>query len=378
MTGWIAQERRPGPAPPWFWFAAVALAFTVFGVLFGLLLTLDVAQPLDVERSVAADGPAVFRLLLGSAGVVATRILSAATAGVAVLAVAIVGHRLWHSPAAGLLAALLFATDPAMLALGATATPPAGVLALAFLGLAGVMVRADAARWAGAVALALAAMLLPALVLWSPALLALVLLRGHIYAAPKHLAIAAGQTLGALALGAALGLVLGAGWPDCLRPGHLDGLVLGSIPALGGGSRHALHNPAVWFGGLGTLLFLAGGALVQTVGRFRLQRLPGRLQVRLPGPLGRTPGRALWLLVLALAAPLPLLWLPLFALALAGGIRELGEDARGFGVLIGVLVAGFALVYTWRLWGLVTGTAGPEDAADLLGVLPWAKAAVCT
>jgi len=372
-TAWIARERHlKVRVPPWYGSGAVLLPVAVFALL--AWLAGRAGPPIAAEDATLDEGPVLLRALYTALGTAGARVLSAAAAAATIAATALLGLRFWHSPAVGLLAGALVAVDPSLLAYGHTATPVTLVLALGLLALVAFTSPRAWPRWIGAALLFLGAFIGPSLLLWSVPLLPFVLLRGHIYAAPKHLGLAVLQTLAAPALGVLLAVLVAQGpppgLPACLRTSGVEGLLLATVPGLGAG-RFAVPDPALWFGGLLTLAFLGGAAILHVVGRFRIQRLPGRLQLRLPQPLSRLQARSLWLLAFALFAPMPVFWLPLLALGIGAGIRALGEDARGFGGLIAVLVLGFALVYAVRLWGLVTGTATPEEAGRLLSIVPW-------
>src|SRR5205085_1001793 len=115
-------------------------------------------------------------------------------------------------------------------------------------------------HWAGAAALWLAALADPRSLLWSPALALLLLVRGHIYAAPRHLGLALGQALGIPATAAPSHLPLTAGAPP---PAPLAWLPLFAL-ALGAGIG-ALAEDAPGFGLAvgGVLLLFAALGLVR-------------------------------------------------------------------------------------------------------------------
>jgi hypothetical protein len=230
---------------------------------------------------------------------------------------------------------------------------------------------------AAAHALAVAVLALPSAALWIVPLGFLLLLRGHIYAAPQHLGLALAQValVPVLAL-LARGLAEGDLWsmPDCLSPSLGAALLLQELRMPGPGLL-VVPNPVTWLAGADTVLFLGLGGVAFTLARFRLARAPGRLQVRVVSPFPPVLARGLWLMLLVLLAP-PVAWLPLLALALALGIRELGDDAPGFGVMLAVVVLGFTAVVLWRAWMAVAGDAG--GVADALDLVPWAEAIPCT
>lgn len=367
-TSQIAQERvHPGRPGPLFLAAAGLAAAGVFGL--ALWLGAAPGGPTVAERT----SPSLVSLL----GLPGGRALSALCAAATVAAVAAAGRRLLHSDAWGILAALLVALDPALLAMGRLALPETVAVAGLTMALAAFLSRSPSLHWVGSAALSLATLADPRALMWSLPLALLLLVRGHIYAAPRHLALALGQSLGIPAAAAGLHLLVSAGTlpESCLFLSRAVALRLTIVADLGGGIA-AAHNPATWFGGLGAFLFL-GGAAVGLVGRqFRIARLPGRVQLRLAEPLPPLLARGLWLLLLALLAPSPLLWLPLLALALGAGIAALAEDAPGFGVAVAGVLLLFAALGLVRAWGLVQG--GAELApGSMAGLVPWGRVAAC-
>jgi hypothetical protein len=381
---WIARERLvEDVVPAWFWYGVATLFLATLAVG-GYLATLAPEEPLGLEAPLfagaEAEGPVVLQVAFPALGLMGARLLTAIFMAAGVAAVAVAAHRLWHSPGAGLLAGALVGADPALLSFGHLASAAGIVFGIAMVALALLLLPARGGHWVAAGLVFLATFLHPGLLVWSIALFVLVLLRGHIYAAPKHVIVAGAQTILPMAIGALLAHLAAVGAADgiaaCLTPSTWRALSLASVAGIGG-TRHAVHNAAVWYGGLAALLYLASGAIGTVLSSFRLQRLPGRLQVRLPRPLARHHGRALWLLVLVLFVPVPFLWLPLFAMALAGGVWYLSEDAPGFGFMVGLLIAAAALFYAVRLWGLVHGTATPQEAAELLHIVPWMTPVTC-
>lgn len=375
VASWIARERlNPGPpSRPW-----VAGA-----VLLGLVVTVVVAAVgLYPTGRVAAEeafleGDAFLPALQAFASAPVARAWSAIAGGALVAATTFAARRLLHADGPALLAGLLVALDPMVLAHGRLATQVAPATALAVGGLALFLAVTPTLHWIGSAAYALACFLDPHNLLWMVPLAAMMLVRGHIYAAPRHLLVAGAQTVLVPAAAAVLGMVgadsLSRG---CTQVGRLDGFLLAVVPHAGG-NVHAVPNPALWLAGIAALAFLGGTALADVLRGFRLQRLPGRLQIRLPRPLRREQGRALWLLALAAFAPTPVLWVPVLAMAIAAGVQELSRDARGFGGVVGAFVVGFAVAYTIRLLPVVTGDAGPEQAADLARVVPWTRIESC-
>ncbi|MGB0653713.1 MAG: hypothetical protein ACPGQL_10995 [Thermoplasmatota archaeon] len=350
----------------------LSLAVVVLLVVVGTDLP---TEPIAAE-SALLESDGVTALLYEAMDVRAARLATALAAGLAVAAAGAATRQLLHSDGAGLLAAFLVAADPAFLARGQLALPTVPAVALAMGAFAFALVDRHAARWGAGILLATATLLQPTLLLWSAPLAALVLLRGNIYAAPKHLGLALLQ-IGLLPLLAFIGaLASGHDLAGCLDPARWAALRLAVAHDLGAG-RIAFHSPAVWLAGWAALLLLGIEALATAGRHFRMARLPGRLQLRLVEPLRPSQGRILWLLLLAATAPLPSLWLPLAAAALAAGIKELSGDAPAFGGAVAAGTALFALLYLVRLWGVVDGSASPEEAARLLDIVPWARIQGC-
>lgn len=377
---WIALERI-GPGASRLWFGAAA---SVMGALVAFLLIGLVPEgvPFRVgEVGYLRDNGLPLAHLYKALGATGARIVASILAGVAVTATAFAARRLSHSNAVGLVAPLLLALDPRFLAEGHLALAHAPLVALSMLALAAFLSDRDGMHWWGAVMLSLAATVDLTVVLWGGVLGAMVLMRGHIYAAPKHLGTAAGQTVGlpllvgAVAHGSAFvgGRVPGGA---CLAPPWWDVLLLRTALDHGGGF-YGVHNPATWFAGLGALVFLAAVSFWFLGRDFRVARLPGRVQLRLTDRLPRTYGRALWILLLVVFAPVDL-WLPLLAIALGIGVQELSQDAKVFGSVIHVAAVLFALAYLVRLWPLVAGTADAASAVELAQVMPWGRVQACT
>ncbi len=365
-TSAIAQE-RVGPGRP------NGLFFVALLVLAGAAVV--VAYRLGVaQEETPAEAAGSYGLSIDTA-----RSVSAAAFGVAIAATGWAARRLLHSGPAGLLAAGLVALDPALLAFGHTAVPHLLLFSLAMIALAGACSAIPLFHWISGLALAAAAVLDPIALLWCIPLAILLLVRGHIYAAPRHLASTAIQVVAVPLLGAVVHL-LGHGGLEtiqgCLMIGRWDALTLSATLRLGP-TTHALHNPATWLAGMGALLFLAFGGIGVAVARFRMARLPSRIQLRLLTPLHPALSRGIWILLFAVTAPWPLLWLPLFAMALAGGVRELADDARGFGIAVAVALLCFAALTLYRAWDLAAGTADPSEVGDLLGLVPWTTSEGC-
>ncbi len=365
---------NPGPAPKW-WLAAV-LILSVSVTVALAAIGLSPGGRVDAEESFL-EGDAFLPALQAFASAPVARAWSAVAGGILVASTAWATRRLLHADGPALLAGLLVAFDPLMLTHGRLATQVAPATSLAVLGLAAFLTSRPSAHWFGSAAFGLACFLDPMNLLWAGPLAAIMLVRGHIYAAPQHLLTSGTQTLAIPAAAAVLGMIgadsLARG---CMQVGRFEGLVLAAVPHAGGGI-YAVPDPALWLAGLAALAFLGGTALVTVLGGFRLQRLPGRLQIRLPQPLRREQGRALWLLLLATLAPTPVLWVPVLAMAIAAAVQDLSRDASGFGVVVGTFVVGFAIAYLVRLLPVVLGTAGPEEAADLATVVPWTQIRDC-
>lgn len=364
----IAQE-RVAPARPAAVFILVlvtlACAVTVTALLLG-----QGAAAVPAERQ--ADGPTG----LAGLGLGTGRALAAVAAGLAVVAVGLAGRRMSHSSAAGLLAAALVAADPAFLVQARLAVPNSVVIAALAWALAFVASPIPLLHWLAGLCLAVGVFFQPWAILWVFPLMAFLLLRGHIYAAPQHLGLAFVQVavlpLVAFGLHALLAGGLGAA-PACLTLAPWSMLALLEVVQPGPGLL-LLPDPIVWLGGAGALSFLGVGGLAFVMASFRVARAPGRLQVRVVSPMPPVLARGIWLLLLALLAP-PVVWLPLFAIALAMGIRELGDDAPGFGVALAVVLLAFAALVLARAWGAVVGLDG--GVAEAMELVPWATATSC-
>lgn len=375
ITSWIARERLTPGAPPNLWTGAVILLSLIVTILLAAI-GLGPAGRVAAEEAFR-NGDGFLPALQAFASAPVARAWSAIAGGALVAATMVATRRLLHADGPALLAGLLVALDPMVLTHGRLATQVAPATALAVAGLALFLATSPTLHWIGSASYALACFLDPQNLLWMLPLAAMMLVRGHIYAAPQHFTIATAQTVLIPAAAAVLGVVgadsLSRG---CTQVDRLDGLLLAVVPHAGSGI-YAVPNPALWLAGIAALVFLGGTALVDVLRGFRLQRLPGRLQIRLPHPLRREQGRALWLLALALFAPTPLLMVPMLAMAIAAGVQELSRDARGFGAVVGTFVVGFAIAYTLRLLPVVTGSVGPEQAAELARVVPWTTIASC-
>ncbi|MES2154263.1 MAG: phospholipid carrier-dependent glycosyltransferase [bacterium] len=369
-TSLIAQERvEPGPPGPTFVGLAMAMALGACGV--AAYLGLRPGGPFPVEEATAGNPGSMYFPL----GLHAARGVSAFAGGFAVAACAFAARRLWHSDAVGLLAAAILALDPGFIATARVATPEMLGIAALVGALAFLLAAAPWSHWAGAGLLALAALVDPRTVLWGLPLAAMTVLRGHIYAAPRHLGKAALQTGAAPLAGALLNLLSGApglALPPCQVPIG-SRLLLLEAPDFGGVA--AVHDPVTWFAGMGALLLLAGAALWMVLNQVRMARLPGRLQLRLSTGLPAPHGRILWLLVLALAAPFGTVWVVLFAIALAAGIGLLAEDAPGFGATVALVVLLFGVLALVRAWPMLHSMGDVGEAAS--GLVPWGSLTPC-
>lgn len=364
----IAHERAgPGAPSPGFLLAAILLAAATLAV--GIFLAARGPAALPVEQEAASLAG------WGSLDVRAARYVAVGAQAALVGAVAMAGRRLAHSETAGLLAAALVAADPSGLLVGSLGVPQAVGAAGLLWALALATSPVPLFHWLAGLALAVATLALPTAAVWILPLALILLLRGHIYAAPQHLGLGLAQVAVLPLAALALRLVLeGVGAvPACLTPSLLDALTLRALAAPGP-DLLVVPNPVTWMAGAGALASLGLGGLAVAIGRFRVARAPGRLQLRVVSPFPPILARGLWLLLLALLAP-PAAWLPLFALALAMGVRELGEDAPGFGLALALVLLVFAGLVLVRAWGAVHGS--PGGAADALDLVPWARSVPC-
>lgn len=365
----IARERQvANPAGPFFWTTSLALAVAAVAVT--LWLAAHAGSALPAEEALAQGGGPL-GALLDAIGTGPARALAAVFSGFAVAGTAWAGRSLFHSDAVGLVAGALVALDPSVLAVGHLAVPGMVATGSSLAALAMLLTPRPVLHWLASPLLTVAALALPAVLVWLVPLAVLALLRGHIYAAPRHLATVTAQVIAIPAATAMVAFWLagtqGPPW-DC--NGFWLGLSLGGTADLGGVA--APRNPITWFGGLGSLLILGGAATALVLARFRIARLPGRLQLRLEGPLSPGYARILWLLALCAAAPLAL-WLPLLALALVAGVQQLAEDAPGFGLAVSAGLLLFAALGLARAWPAVTG----EDAQAALRLIPWTRLGGC-
>lgn len=371
-TSAITLERSSLGAPSW-WFLA-GLVLLCSGVLALGLSTAALGSVTPAERE--ASG-----LFWGleDVGLQVARSTSAVATTLTVVALAVAGRTLTRSDVGGLLAAALVALDPALLAYGRLALPTALLLA----GLAWTLTLLLSARpgavWLGSLVLLGAASIDPRALAWGPVLAVLLLLRGNIYAAPRHLGIALVQAILIPGLGALLHLALDQSWSatvGCLSPASWSLLALRQV-LLPGASIAIVPNPVTWFAGLGALLFMGLGSVVFAATKFRVARANGRLQARLVSAPPAALGRGLWLLLLAATLAIPQAWVIPFVLALALGVQDLGSDAPGFGLALALLLIAFAVVVLVGTWPGILGTAGPQGVTDALRMVPWAEGTPC-
>lgn len=371
-TSAITQERA-GNGP-------LALPFTAGLLLLGLAAG-GLAFGLGLRGGEAAAEASAEPLLFGLAdeGLAFARTTSALATAVLVMAVALAGRSFSRSGIAGLLAGALVLLDPATLAYGRLAVPTALTLACLAVALACFAASRPWVPWVGAGALALGAFIDPRVLAWGPVLALFTLLRGHIYASPRHLGIATAQALlipavGLVAHGLAEGML--ASVPACLAPAQWRLLTLQAV-IQPGAALALVPNPVTWFAGLGATLFLGLGGAGFGASRFRLARANGRIQARLMSPFPAVFGRGVWLLLLAAALPIPQAWILLFALALALGVQDLGEDAPGFGLTLAVALLLFAAIVLWRAWDAIAGTGGAAGVAHAMDLVPWSQPVAC-
>ncbi len=377
VPSWIPQERMdPSQPPPAFLAVVIFLALATTVLL--LVLASRAGDPTPSETAFTEDRAGPWSILYRGIGVDAARAVSAILAGVAILGAGFAGRRLFHSSSVGATAAALVALDPAFLAESHLALPSAPLLAMLLVSLAAFLHIRPAWHVAGVAAMVLAVLVTPWALLWSIPLVAILMLRGHIYAAPKHLSVAAAKAFLVPAVAAAL--VLGSARrlgpvdiPACLVPGRGEALFLQGVLQHGEG-LFAVYNPVTWFGGLGAIVMLGLAALAYVLRDFRLARLPGRVQVRISTALPRHHGRILWLALLVVMVPHPVLWLPLLAMALAAGIEDMSRDARAFGITVQAAAILFAIIYLARVWSLVVGGADSMAIEDLA---PWSQPSGC-
>ena len=371
-TSAITQERAgSGPLPLGFVAIALLLAGASGATAWGLGLQ---GGEVAAERYAR---PLLFGMADESLAV--GRAISALATAITVLAIAFAGRSFTRSAVAGLLAAALVAADPSVLVYGRLAVPTAPTLSMLAVGLACFAASRPWVPWIGGIALAVGAAIDPRVLLWGSVLALFTLLRGHIYASPRHLGTALAQAVLVPALGAVVHVVVEGMWasvPQCLAPGAWRALALqGAI--LPGPSLLAQPNPVTWAVGLGAILFLGVGGAGFGALRFRLARANGRVQARLVSPFPAVFGRGIWLLMLAFLVPVPQAWILLAVLALALGIQDLGEDAPGFGLALAIALLAFAALVLWRSWAAVAGTGGAEGVQDALALVPWAEAHAC-
>jgi hypothetical protein len=364
----IAQERiQPGPAGPLFLAAAAASGLATFAV--AAVLGIHPSQPTGAELLSPTPG------LLGTH---AARLLSATAAGATVIAICFFARQLLHSDAFGLLAGAFVALDPGFLAMARLGTLDTVALAALAGSLALYFGSHSWQHWLAGATLGAAVAIDPRALLWGIPFSLVALLRGHIYASPRHLGVAVSQAVALPAVGLVVGVGLTQGELTLLpcTGDPLRRLLLLNSSDYGDGIL-ALHDPVLWLGGAFALLFLAGAGLYVIGRQFRIARLPGRVQLRLSNPLPPNHARVLWLVPFALVFPFPSAWLLVFAVALAAGVAFLAEDAPGFGGTVAIVLLAFAIIAVFRVWPLLAGGAEAGRVDDLMGLVPWTQAEPC-
>lgn len=308
------------------------------------------------------------------------RVLVAVAAGATVTAAGFVARRFTHGAGLGVLASVLVALDPALLVDGQLALPAAVLRFAAVAALALALGGHPIYHWLVPVPLIVGGLIEPWFLLWGVAIALMLLFRGHIFAAPKHLRDALFQGIG-LPLLAGIPLLIAVNQVIITTdvtcgPSMMASILLLDVPHYATGLV-AFMNPVVVLGGLGVLAGLAIAALVQVGGTFRLARLPGRVQIRLPERLGRIPSRALWLAAFALVMPAPQVAIVIGAVAIALGVQGLMVDSPVFATVVAILTAGFAVLVVVRLAPVIAGTADVEGLTDILQWLPWVDPNAC-
>lgn len=313
-------------------------------------------------------------------GFTALRVFMGLAAGATVIATAFVTRRFTHDLGMGILAAVLVSLDPALLVDGQLAVPDALLRFAAVAALALALGGHPVYHWLVPIPIAVGVLLEPWFLAWGAVLALLLLFRGHIFAAPKHLRNATLQGVlipGLVAIPAFIAIRQTIVTESVVCAPDAGRALLGmDVPQFANGLV-AVPNPVVAVGGLAVLLALLMGAVAQLAVSFRLARLPGRIQVRLPRRLGRTPSRALWLAALAVAMPAPQVALVIGAIAIAVGVQALMADSPVFGAVVGILTAAFAVVVVVRLGIIIIGDASQVDLDGILQWLPWVQPIGC-
>lgn len=340
VDSWIAKERLLVPSGVWIHVLLSLVAAGLAGLLIWLALEKETLAVETEYDTLLAKGLHLHE----NTG----RILTALAAGAAVAIWGANARRLYHSNGIGLATALLLCMDTGLLVQGHLIQPLAWTLLFGGLALLFALFRDPRWHWAIPLPLALLALETGLAIPYGAGIFLLLVARGHIYANPSHLRNAFWQVSPAL-------IGLGATWRyDFFQAG-----------AQTYGSTIHIHNPAIWY--TGALAAVAGVAmaLLYVIGQTKMNRIPGRIQLRLQRQLPRIHGRILWT---ALLWPMAL---PAFIMHLLGGIQALTDGNRAFRISIVAGVFAFAGVYLYRFWSFIDGTATAADVADLEELLPW-------
>ncbi len=363
----VAAERL-GPALPGitFWVGAAAVAITTATIL--LVAGGGLAETRAERAAYQSESP--FGGLADAFGLDVMRVFAVGATALGTLALAWAGSRLLHSPLAGVFAAAVAMLDTGLLATGHLALPYAFLFLAGAASLALALTNSVVAHWLVIIPVSAGIALDPWFLLWGLALAVAMSARGHIYSAPRHVAIAGSQAVLAPAIiGGIWWAIAGQETEVCGAPGWFDRLTLAIAYDTGG--PVILHNPIFWFAGLGAVTLLGVGGVGVVASRFRMMRTPGRLQFRLPVMLAPAHARSIWIVVLFAAAMQPFLWIIVFALALAHGARLLGQDSPAFAWPVHGAVLAFLVIYVVRLWAAVTGTG------DVAAPLVWTDVVRC-
>lgn len=373
----MEERERPGLPPWWFLLVVFALGLAVAAATIVLGTLRDGSTHAE---GLYRDGGGAWGILHGLVGLESLRVLVGIAAGATVTATGFVARRFTHSAGLGVLAAVLVAFDPALLVDGQLAVPAALLRFAAVAAMALALGGHPAYHWLVALPIIVGAILEPWFLLWGVMVSTLLLLRGHIFAAPKHLRDAMFQGVG-LPLLAGIPLLIAVHQITVTTdvvcgPSMARSLLLLDVPLYATGLA-AIMNPVVVIGGLGLLAGLAVAAIVQVSSAFRLARLPGRVQIRLPERLGRIPSRALWLAAFALVMPVPQVAIVIGALAIALGVQGLLIDSPVFATVVAILTASFAAVVVVRLLPVIAGDASAAVLGDVVSWLPWVDLEAC-
>lgn len=346
----IVQERiGPGPIANGALLAYLGLGFLSLLVQGLLIARMDVSA-LDAEWD------------LGKVQWVGRAGMALITATTTVF-LAMATRRLLHSEGTGFLAAFLWAVDPMTLVEGHlfVGKPIAILLATLALMLA-LSSKGSLQPWAAA-PLGAAAFLHPDMAWLGLPLSLLITFRGHIYAGPQHV----GLSMMPLIVAGFAGF-LRLGLFPIVDPNALE-TYLYSLVIVYQNQFAAIGNPYIH--AIGLLSVLGGGLVLLT--RFlqlvRINRVPGRLQIRLQeGELGKNVTRFGWIVAFAVPATALMPWI--WGMTLGHGIRTIGQGQTGlrYGLSITVLIiAAFGI---WRMHNAWLGSGTVEqDVLDALSFL---------